>query len=221
MPGKTKAGKSKAQVKDGRTPFRVKAMSIEACNCQHGCNCQFAGYPNEGKCEFIAGYEIKDGKFGKVSLKGVRAVVAAKYPKAIHEGHGQVVLFIDQKASDEQVNALATIMSGKMGGMPWEALAGTIERLEGPIRKPIEMRMNGTRSELRVPGSVELRLTPLRDSVSGEPKEVHIVYPKGGFFWNDGNVATTEVMRVEHGSLRMEWPNRYAAAAEVNWTNQA
>jgi len=48
-----------------------------------------------------------------------------------------------------------------------------------------------------------------------------IVYPKGGFFWNDGNMATTETMRAEHGDLRLEWPNHYAAAAEVNWTNQA
>lgn len=221
MSGKVKAEKSPAKRSAGKTPFRVKAESIEACNCQHGCNCQFAGYPNEGKCEFIVGYEVKDGKFGNVSLKGVRAVVAAKYPKAIHEGHGQVVLFVDEKASQEQVNAFATILSGKMGGMPWEALAGTIEHFEGPVRKPVEIRIAGERSQVRVPGAVELRLTPLRDAVSGKDKEVHIVYPKGGFFWNDAKVATTETMRVEHGNFRMEWPNRYAAAAEVNWTNQA
>ncbi|MHB8413257.1 MAG: DUF1326 domain-containing protein [Candidatus Acidiferrales bacterium] len=206
---------------NGKTPFHVKADSVEACNCQHGCNCQFAGVPNEGKCEFIAAYEVKDGKFGGVSLNGVRAVVAAKYPKAIHEGRGHVLLYMDEKATDEQVNALATIFSGQMGGMPWEALAGTIEKIEGPIRKPIEMRMNGIRTEVRVPGELELRLTPLRDPVSGKEKEVHIVYPKGGFFWNDGNVATTETMRVQHGDFRLEWPDRYAAAAEVNWTNQA
>ena len=206
---------------NGSTPFRVKADSVEACNCQHGCNCQFAGFPNEGKCEFIAAYEVKDGKFGSVSLNGVRAVVAAKYPKAIHEGHGHVLLFIDQEATEEQVNALATILSGQMGGMPWEALAGTIEKIEGPIRKPIEMRMNGIRTEVRVPGELELRLAPLRDSVSGKEKEVHIVYPKGGFFWNDGNIATTETMRVQHGHFRLVWPNRFAAAAEVNCTNQA
>jgi|SRR5690242_11074422 hypothetical protein len=208
------------QANAGKTPFRVKAESIEACNCNHGCNCQFAGVPNEGKCEFIVGWEVKDGKFGNVSLKGVRAAVAAKYPKAIHEGHGHVVLFIDEKATDEQVNAFATILSGKMGGMPWEALAATIEHFEGPIRKAVEFRAAGERSLVRVPGAIELQLTPLRDVISGAEKEVHIVYPKGGFFWNDAKVATTQTMRVQHGSLRMEWPNRYAAAAEVNWTNQ-
>lgn len=203
-----------------KTAYRVKAESVEACNCQHGCNCQFAGFPNEGKCEFIAAYEVKDGRFGDTVLDGVRAVVVAKYPNAIHEGRGHVVLFVDERATGDQVNAIMSILSGKMGGMPWEALAGTIERFEGPIRKPIDFRIAGERSEVRIPGAVSLQLTPLRDVVSGAEKEVHITYPKGGFFWNDARIATTAEMTAQHGDLRIEWPDRYAASAEVNWTNQ-
>ena len=44
--------------------------------------------------------------------------------------------------------------------------------------------------------------------------------PKGGSFWNDGAIATTAEMRASHGDLRLSWPGRYAAIAEVNWTNQ-
>lgn len=200
--------------------YRVHAKTVEACNCQHGCNCQFAGYPNEGKCEFILGYEVQDGHFGNVSLNGLRAVLALKYPKAIHEGNGHAVVFVDDKATQQQVDAFATILSGKAGGMPWEALAGTVARLDGPVRKPIEMSIQGERSSVRVAGAVELQLTPLRDPVTGKDKEVHIVYPKGGFMWNDGAMATTEVMRVEYGDLRFEWPRKYACASEVNWTNE-
>lgn len=203
-----------------RTAYRVRAMSVEACSCNHGCNCQFAGFPNEGICEFIIGYDIGEGRFGDVDLAGVKAVIAAKYPNAIHEGNGHVALWVDEGASDEQVNALATILTGQAGGMPWEAIAGTVTRLEGPFRAPIEMRIEGQRGTVRVPGAIELDTTPLKDPVSGEPKEVHISYPKGGFFWNLGNVVTTASMRVTHGDLKMEWPDRYAAVAEVNWTNQ-
>lgn len=203
-----------------KTPYHVKADHIEACNCQHGCNCQFEGTPNEGKCEFIVGWHVKDGKFGDVSLTGVRAVVAAKYPKAIHEGNGHIVLFVDEKATDAQATAFATILSGQMGGMPWEALAGTVGRFEGPIRKPISIDVAGERSQVRVPGAIELQLTPIRDVVSGEEKEVHIVYPKGGFLWDDGRIATTATMRAEYGDLKLEWPARFAAASEANWTNQ-
>lgn len=203
-----------------QTPWRLKAQSVEACNCQHGCNCQFGGFPNEGKCEFIVGYQVDEGQLGDVDLRGIRFVVAAKYPKAIHEGHGHVALFVDEKVPQPQVDALVTILSGQVGGMPWEALAGTIERFEGPIRKPIDLRIDGQRAHVRVPGAVELETTPLTDSVSGEEKEVHITYPRGGFFWNDGNIVTTKTMRVTYGDLRMEWPGKYSATAPVSWTNQ-
>jgi len=157
---------------------------------------------------------------GDVSLNGLRAVVAAKYPNAIHEGNGHVVLFVDDKSSDEQVNAFVSVLSGQLGGMPWEAIAGTIGKFEGPIRTPIQIDASGEQSTIRVPGFIELQLTPIRDAVSGEPKEVHIVYPKGGFFWDSAKIATTATMRAEHGDFRLEWPGKYAAAAEVNWTNQ-
>ena len=202
------------------TPYRVKAESIEACSCNHACNCQFQGTPTDGKCEFVIGYEVKDGSCGTVSLNGVRAVVAAKYPNAIHEGNGHVVLFIDDKATQEQADAFLSILSGKMGGMPWEAIAGTIGRFEGPIRRPVEITVAAERSTVRVGDAIDVALTPIRDAATGEEKEVHIVYPKGGFFWNDGAVATTTRMRAAHGDFVLEWPNRYAAAAEVNWTNQ-
>ena len=206
---------------EAKTPYRVKAESVEACNCQHGCNCQFAGFPNEGKCEFIIGFEVTDGRFGDVSLNGVRLAVTAKYPGAIHQGHGHVVLFIDESATEAQANAVVSILSGQMGGMPWQALAGTIEKFEGPIRKPVQIKIAGEKSEVRVPGAIEMQFTPLRDPVSGAEKEVHIVYPKGGFFWNDARMATTVTMRAQHGDFKLEWPSRYAAAAEVNWTNQS
>ena len=202
------------------TAFRVKADSVEACNCQNGCNCQFGGYPNEGKCELIIGFSVTDGAFGDVSLKGLRAVIAATYPGAIHQGNGHVVLFVDEGATQAQTDAFASILSGKFGGMPWEALAGTIGRFDGPIRKPVEISVAGTRSTVRVPGHIELQLTPFLNPVTGKENEVHIVFPKGGFFWNDGNVGTTTVMKAEYGDLKLEWPKKYASTAEVNCTNQ-
>lgn len=202
-----------------RTAYRIKAHNLEACNCKHGCNCQFGGFPNEGPCEFLIGYEVIEGQYGDVDLRGVRAVLAAKYPKAIHEGHGEVILFIDESARPEQVEALATVFSGQAGGMPWEALATTVESLTGPVQKPIEMTVDGRRSSFRIPGTLEVSMTPLKDPVSGKEKEVHIVYPKGGFFWDDGDVTTTGTMRIDHGNMHFEYPGRYAAAAIANWTN--
>ena len=203
-----------------RPAYRVRAQSVEACNCALGCNCYFGGTPHEGICEFIIGYDILEGRFGDVDLTGVRAVVAAKYPNAIHEGHGHVVLFVDQGAGPEQVSALVTILSGQAGGMPWEAIAATIEKFEGPILRPIEIGANGQRGHVRIAGAVELETTPIRNPLAGgEEIEVHMVYPKGGILWNDGNIVTTSTMRASHDSLKMQWPGKFSVIAEVSWSN--
>lgn len=204
-----------------RTPYRVTLHQIEACNCSTGCNCQFSGYPdNDQGCEAIIGYEIIDGSYGAVSLGGVRAIAALMYPKAIHQGNGRVAVFVDEKARPEQRDALLAILTGQAGGMPWEALAGTIAELKGPFFVPMEMSVAGTRSSFRVPGFLELQQTPIRDAVSGVEKEVQIVYPKGGFMWDTGNVCTTAAMKVAIEDLRFEHPKGYACYARTKWTNQ-
>jgi hypothetical protein len=45
----------------GKVAYRMKADYVEACTCQHGCNCQFVGVPNEGKCEFVVGWPVNEG----------------------------------------------------------------------------------------------------------------------------------------------------------------
>jgi hypothetical protein len=183
--------------------------------------CQFGGGPVPGFCQFLIGWQVIDGRVGDVDLKDLKFVVAAKYPKAIHEGDAHVVLFVDDKAKPAQVDALVQVLTGQLGGMPWEALAGTVSKLEGPVLKPIEMKFQGNRSSFRIADVLEVRQTPLTDIVSGEEKEIHVTYPKGGFLWNDGSIAKTATMRVDFGTMKFNHERHYAAAAEANWTNEA
>ena len=217
----TQVSVSEPRVAAGRSSWRIKVHNIEACNCSPGCNCQFTGFPDRGNCEALIGGEVQEGSFGDVSLAGVRYVIAFIYPKAIHEGNGQVAIFIDDRATPAQAEALAAILSGRAGGMPFEALAGTVGSLDGPVLAPIEMKVNGTKSSFRIPGVLELTQTPIRDAVSGQEKEVQIVYPKGGFFWNVGNIATSATMSCEYGTIRFRHPGGFASYATPTWTNQS
>lgn len=203
-----------------RTAWRVKAHWIETCNCEAGCNCNFAGFPDHGFCEGLIGIEVTEGSYGDADLSGIRVVLAAKWPKAIHDGDGKAVLIVDESARPEQVEGIATILSGQAGGMPWEILATTLSSVEGPVLKPIEMTVNGRNSSFRVPGIAEAALTPLKNPVTGEESEVHIVFPKGGLIWNDGDTATTEVMRFDYGDVKFEYPGQSAFYALAEWTNQ-
>lgn len=118
-----------------QTPYRIKANWLETCNCDPGCNCNFGGFPDHGACEALIGLQIDEGNFGDVDLSGIKAVLAIKWPKAIHEGDGTAAVFIDESASEQQVQGLATILTGQVGGMPWEILATTISSLGRPCAK--------------------------------------------------------------------------------------
>jgi hypothetical protein len=203
------------------TRFDVQLDHIESCNCPPSCPCQFGGMPTNTSCHFLIGYRVREGTFGTVRLDGATFVTICLYPGAIHEGNGSVVLFVDENLTEPQTDAIGQILSGKHGGMPWEALAATVTSFEGPVRSKIEMTVNGNRSSFRIPKVLELQQSPIKDSVSGEDKEVHIVYPKGGFFWNDGSIATTAAMNATHGKLRFSHPGGYSAHAIARWTNAA
>lgn len=215
------AATSESTASGVRIPWRMTVHNIEACNCSPGCNCQFTGFPDKGNCEAIIGGEVKEGSYGEVPLAGVRYVIAFIYPKAIHQGGGNVALFIDERATREQAEAIGAILSGRAGGMPFEALAGTYGSVDGPIRAPIEMTVDGTRSHFRIPGVLELAQIPLKDAVSGQDKSVQIVYPNGGFFWNVGNVATTATLDCNYGLIRFRHPGGFASYSTPTWSNQA
>jgi len=202
-------------------PYRLKVHHLEVCNCNHGCGCQFGGFPDFGTCEAIIGIEVIEGNYGAIDLAGLQVVIAVNWPKAIHEGNGTAVMFVDESASDEQVDGLAMIYSGQAGGMPWEAIGGTISSLEGPIRKKIEMQVDGSESGIGIADVLEVKMAALEDPMTGEKKNVHVVYPDGGFVWDDGKIGTTKVMSVDFGGIQFEHPGQFAAYAVTEWTNQA
>ena len=202
-----------------QTKYRVKADFIEVCNCEPGCNCNFGGFPDHGKCEGIAAMQIQEGTFGDVDLAGLKAIVAVQWPAAIHDGNGTAVLFIDDSANQNQVDALATILTGQAGGMPWEILASTISSAVGPVVTPIQMTMNGRNSHFSIDGVLEAQMVPLKNPVTGEENEVHIVFPNGGMVWDDGDIATTSVMYIEHEVITFDHHGQSGTFARVDWSN--
>lgn len=200
--------------------YSIKVHHLEVCNCNHGCGCQFGGYPDRESCQALFGFEVIEGHYGDTDLTGTRIVIGVKWPKAIHEGNGEAALFIDESASPEQVSGLAMIFSGQAGGMPWEAIGGTLTSVDGPITTKIEMHVDGNNSTFSIPGIVDVQMTPLKDAMSGKDKNVHIVFPDGGFVWNDGHIGTTRNMGFQHGNISFEHPGRFAAYATPVWTNE-
>ncbi len=200
--------------------WSLNMHQIECCNCNHGCGCQFAGYPDNGDCETMIGFQVIKGHFEDILLDNIKFVLAASWPGAIHEGNGKCVLFVDNSASNEQSQAITSVISGKEGGMPFEALATTFNDFEGPFREDIKMLIAGRESSFSINTILGVKQKPLINPLNREVQNVHICYPDGGFFWNDGEIGTTDELWINYHSFQFKYPEKFAAAAVVNWSNQ-
>ena len=176
--------------------WEIQVDYIETCNCNFGCPCNFSGYPTDDYCEALVAYHVKKGRFGKTRLDGLDVIYAAAWPAAIHQGGGTLRLYVSEGASADQREALVRIFSGKAkGNGPFEPFAGTMSTVEDPVFAPIEMTSDGRRSAFRVPGHVEVALTPFTNPVSGEVQDIRVNMPKG-FIFRSAQAARTLVMKL-------------------------
>lgn len=168
------------------TTWSLKGKGYEFCNCDFGCGCNFAGFPNseDGSCRALVGVDIQEGACGDVDLSGVKCAAIVDWPKAIHEGNGKCVFVIDPSTSDAQAEALGQIFTGKLGGMPWELLGPTFEVI-GLEKAKITIEGDGPKSTFKAEGIADARGDTFKNPVTGEDHLANIDLPNG-FIWKKG-----------------------------------
>src|SRR4051812_36709515 len=159
-----------------------EADYLQSCNCDYGCPCEFSAPPTMGFCEGMGAWRIERGEYDGVSLGGLGLAFAATWPKAIHEGNGTVCLFVDEKASSEQREALLTIGSGQAGGLPFEILATTFTTLLEPQFVPFDVKINGLESTARLGGGFRIALEPIKNPVTGDKETITVTHGTGFIF---------------------------------------
>jgi hypothetical protein len=197
--------------------WRMKAKYYEACNCDYGCPCNMNGFPTYGNCEGSVGFQLIEGERDGVNLAGVKVAGAIKWPGAIHEGNGEMVLFID--AREDQRDALLPILTAQDPGLPWEILAATVSKIHGPFFEKIEITDKGTDSQVRVGDKFHVQMETFKNPVTGVPHEVHTVLPDG-FIWKDGRIATTSVNKLNADGVTFDHAGKNAHYAEVEWSSE-
>lgn len=197
--------------------WRIKAKYYEACNCAYGCPCNMNGFPTHGNCEGSLSFRVLEGERDGVDLSGAKVVGAVKWPGAIHEGNGTLVVFID--GNEAQREALVAILTAQDPGLPWEILAATVSEIHGPFFESIEITDKGTDSTVRVGDKFHVQMETFTNPVSHEKHEVHMVLP-GGFIFQDGQIATTSVNRLDADGVRYDHAGNNAYYSEIEWSSE-
>lgn len=164
--------------------WKLKGRELANCNCDYGCNCQFGGLPDKGGCQAVFAMVIDEGFHGDTDLSGLKVAAVFRWPGPIHEGKGECVAFVDERANDDQRGALLTILTGgdtDPMATVFAVFASTIETMHAPLFAPIEFEVDveGRTGRLRVPGHVEMDGEPIRSPVDGREIRAQIRLPDG------------------------------------------
>ena len=197
------------------TRWRLKGTLLIACNCDYGCPCNFNALPTQGKCEGHWTWHVDEGRFGDVTLDGLNFTVAVDWPGAIHEGNGEALVLVDERADDDQREAIAALVRGEAGG-PWGVLARTWPTVHGPESVRYEVEIDGIRSRMRAGDKVELEMEPIRNPVTGAEVTPGAVLPEGIVF-KRGDFASSKAFRVNDG-IAFDHPGKYAAVAPFEYS---
>jgi len=200
------------------TQWKMRGRGYEFCNCDFGCGCNFGGFPNskDGSCRALVGVQITQGKAGDVDLSGVKCAAVVDWPKAIHEGNGKCVFVVDPATTDKQIEMLAQIFTGKLGGMPWELLGPTFE-VVGLEKAKITIEGQGRRSTFKAEGIGEGRGGAFKNPVTGEEHEANVDLPDG-FIWKKGECGTG-TFRAKAGPVSIGAEHSNWIFYEFDWAN--
>ena len=202
----------------GKQQWQMRGAGYEFCNCDYGCGCNFGGFPNskDGSCHALVGMHIASGVCGTVNLDGVKCAALVKWPKAIHEGDGKCVFIVDPATTDQQVEVLAQIFSGSLGGLPWELLGPTMQ-VVGLEKAKITISGSGVKSTFHIEGIGEGRGQAFKNPVSGEDHLAVVDLPNG-FIWSRGNCGEGS-FKARAGELALEYSRTNWIFYEFDWNN--
>lgn len=197
---------------DNSSPqWRIEAEYVQSCNCDYGCPCNFNALPTYGNCEALLGYRIRKGNFENTNLDGVVFAWGLWWPKAIHEGGGIGQLFVDKKASSEQVKAIEEITSGKYGGGVFTIFPSTLKEVRSTVVTNIEFHYDQYDSWFTVDGAGEVRSGHITNPITGEKWEGELFVP-GGIGFKKGTVTSVNWNLKSDGlSLKHEKKNGHAS----------
>ena len=139
--------------------WNLTGSYIETCSCELMCPCNLS--MDHGAtydfCRVSLIFNIREGEVDGTDIGGLKVAVVGDTPKVMTEGNWRLGVFVDETASDEQMDKLVQVFSGQLGG-PMAALSPLVGEILGVERAPIEVVDDGLRHSVRVGDAVDFEI---------------------------------------------------------------
>ncbi len=139
-------------------PWKIEGDYFEGCNCESACRCVFLSAPDGGHCDATVAWHIEQGHHGTTKLDGLNVVGAFHTPGHMVTGpKWSVALYLDERSTPAQADALGKIFSGQAGGH-FATLGGFIGEVKGVRSVPIQFEAKGRLRRVRVPNVLDMEI---------------------------------------------------------------
>jgi hypothetical protein len=202
------------------TSWRVAGSYFEACNCDAICPCRRQGGQKlttgstYGVCQFALSWAIVEGRRGEVDLAGLRVVLAGFYRDDEPGKPWTVCLYVDERATADQHDAVEAIFLGRLGGTPAANFARSIADVTAVRRAAIDVDHRPGRWFMRAADFVTVRASAVVPSLVGG---VTCGIPGHD---QPGDEVRADVMRVEDDGLHWHVLGRCGFASSFDYVSE-
>jgi len=193
------------------TDWRVRGSYFEGCNCEAICPCrsiggQPGGPSSYGECFGALSWHVHEGHADGVDLSDLRTVLSIRYYDKVQPSTPwEVVLYVDDRANENQHHALADIFLGRAGGTVAELYGPAIGDVRAVRRAKVNLEHVPSRKRIDVVGY----LTVEAEGPASAPSGVRCGIPG---FDHPGTEFHGDALHSEDPALRWEVRGRRHAA---------
>jgi len=198
------------------TSWRLQGDLMEVCSCNVTCSCNFGGDPTRTPCDAVWGIHVGQGNYGNTRLNGLNVVLYFRIPGKVFDGNWTLGACLDQRANQQQQQALGAILTGQAGGF-FAALGGLIGKALPPKQVPINFETANGEHRVTVPGLLEIGSERIPNPMPGQPP-LDTKFTGGAVpvFSGPANVRRSSAMKLTDPNLSFEHRGRAACTGPID-----
>lgn len=141
--------------------YNLEGTLLEVCTCNILCPCWVGEDPDNPTCDSVVAYHIDRGSVNGTDVSGRTVAIVADIPGNILKGNWKVALFVDDRATDRQHEAIVNVWTGKLGG-PVADLCQLVGEVVAVERAPITYEIVEGKGRLTIGSVVQAEMEPYR-----------------------------------------------------------
>ncbi|HEY7561891.1 MAG TPA: DUF1326 domain-containing protein [Gaiellaceae bacterium] len=195
--------------------WSIEGSYFETCSCELMCPCNLSfdhGATYE-YCRFTLVFHIREGEIEGTDVSGRMLAVIGDTPKVMTDGNWRLGMFVDDNTSDEQMQKLAGVFGGQMGG-PMAGLAPLIGEVLGIERAPIEIVEEGLSHSVRIGDAIDFEVEDIVPFgvETGEPARLtRIAHPVAS------ELTAAEAKRSRISAFGIEYDGKTGLSSAFSW----